>query len=366
MQRILHMVGSLGYAGLEASVMNLYRHIDRERFQFDFVVCSSEKQRYDNEIEAMGGRIFRLPSRSRSPYLYYKNLRKLFNDNPEYKIFHVHSNSAGLFVDCLAAKKSGVPIIIAHSHNSSCIRKLQHHFFKPFLPYVINERFACSSDAGKWLFGNDSFNVINNGIELEKYQFDNEVRVYKRKSLEVSDELVIGHVGSFNGVKNQKFIIDLVRELNLQGINTKCFFVGDGKLKSESIEYADNLDVLNYVKFLGNRDDISELLSAVDFFCFPSLFEGLGIALIEAQVAGLKCLSSNKVPSEAKITENVCFLPIDQGVEVWAEHIKMNIGYKREKTINSLEDSVWSVKNTVKNLTDFYEKKQMSLLSSQK
>ena len=143
--------------------MNYYRHIDTDQIQFDFVTCSQIPERYDEEISKMGGIIHRLPSRSRKPIQYMRELKKLIKKH-NYKIVHIHQNSASMTMDGIVAKSCGVPVIIGHSHNIRCNVLWQHYLFKPFVNSVLTHRFACSEDAGRWVFGNKAFLLIYNII----------------------------------------------------------------------------------------------------------------------------------------------------------------------------------------------------------
>lgn len=183
MVRVLQVIGSLGYAGVEAVVMNYYRHIDRTKVQFDFVTCSQAPERYDEEILQMGGRIYRLPSRSGKPFVYMIALKRVIKGYG-YKIVHIHQNSASMAMDGIVAKSSHVPVVIGHSHNTRCNVMWQHYLFKPLVNHVVTHRFACSEDAGKWIFGNrKDIRMVNNAIDSRKYHFDESTRSRVRQEL---------------------------------------------------------------------------------------------------------------------------------------------------------------------------------------
>lgn len=357
-QRILHMTGTLGYKGLEASVINLYRNIDRSKFQFDFVVSSMVRELYDDEVEHMGGRIWRLPSRAYSPVRYSINLFFLFL-RERYNTFHVHANSAGLIVDVLVAKIAGVKNIIVHSHNTSCIRLTQHRIFKNLLPLLQAYRIACSTEAAKWMFGSiNNCLILPNGIDPEKYRFNIHNRMLIRSSLELSSEsVVLGHVGSFNGAKNQEFVVDVFKVLLSKGVKAELIFVGEGVAKQSIIEYSKNNDVYKYIKFLGARSDVHLLLSAFDFFVFPSIFEGMPLSPIEAQFSGLKCYISTNVPNVTCIKDYVKYLPINKGATFWAQEIMSDLSYQRKDLHDIAVGSCFDIKTTTVLLQKFYESK---------
>lgn len=214
MVRVLQVIGSLGYAGVEAVVMNYYRHIDRTKVQFDFVTCSQKPERYDEEILQMGRRIFRLPSRSRKPFSYMIALKRLIKEHG-YKIVHIHQNSASMAMDGIVAKSCHVSAVIGHSHNTRCNVMWQHFLFKHFVNHVVTHRFACSEDAGKWIFGNrKDIRMVNNAIDSRKYHFNEVIRGRVRQKLGLKDLFVVGFVGRLHEQKNPFRILDIFRELS--------------------------------------------------------------------------------------------------------------------------------------------------------
>lgn len=319
--RVLQMVGSLGNAGLETVIMNYYRNINRNKIQFDFVVSSLVKQKYDDEIEKMGGKIFRLPSRNKHPIKYMKSLAKILKEN-NYKIFHCNTNSASCTVDLAVAKFCNIPIRIAHSHNSSCVKKVQHYLLKPFLNFVVTDRFACSKIAADWVFGKRKYNLINNAIDVSKFKFEQKTREKIRKQLNIDNEdKVIGVVGRLSNQKNPLFMLEVFNELIKRNFKCKLLMIGSGELKNDVEKRAKELKITENIIFTGNINNVNEYYSAMDIFCMPSLYEGLSVALIEAQTNGLKCIISENITKEAIITDNVSILPIDKGTRIWTDMI---------------------------------------------
>ncbi len=240
--RILQMVGSLGYAGLEAVVMNYYRNMDKEKVQFDFIVTSPKKQRYDDEINKLGGIIYRLPSRSKHPIKYIKELNKIFKNN-NYKIFHCHANSASCAMDLMIAKFNKIPIRIAHSHNTSCVVKWQHYLLKPIMRCVATHKFACSEDAGRWVFGQEDFKICKNAIDLEKFKFNIQIREKIRKELGIEGKKVIGNVSRFVKAKNHKFLINIFKEIHDQDKNTVLLLVGRRRTERRNYRTIGKLEI---------------------------------------------------------------------------------------------------------------------------
>ncbi len=319
MIKVLQVVGSLDYAGIEAVIMNYYRNIDRDKVQFDFI-ATSRGGRFEDEIHELGGNIFYLPSKSKHPFKYMRQLKKIVLEN-NYDIVHSNTNSASAYLDLKPAKKAGCKIRIAHSHNSSCLVKWQHRLFKPLLPSVVTHRFACSEAAAKWLFGkNKDYKLINNGIDFDKFAFNEETRNKVRNEQKWDDSYVIGNVASFQERKNQRFLVELMPKL-LKGIpNARLVFVGEGETRGGVLELCDKLDIKDKVEFLGLRKDVDKLLQGFDAFCFPSLFEGLAVAYIEAVASGLPVIISDGVPF-VEIGENITRISLDN--ELWLKEITL-------------------------------------------
>lgn len=211
MIRVLQVIGSLGYAGVEAVVMNYYRHVNTEKVQFDFITCSQEEQRFDNEIINRGGVIHRLPSRSRTPFAYMRGLYKIIKEH-DYKIVHIHQNSASMAMDGIVAKMCKVPVIIGHSHNTFCNVKWQHYLFRTCVNSVLTHRLACSKGAGEWVFGkNQEVQMVNNAIDSKLYEFNEEIRKSIREEFNIADKFVVGFVGRLHQQKNPYRVLKSLR-----------------------------------------------------------------------------------------------------------------------------------------------------------
>ena len=347
--------------GLETMLMNYYRAIDRDSIQFDFIVHREERGHYDDEIEELGGRIYRMPSIRPGNYrLYFKKLDFFFRENKEYKIVHSHINENSSFV-LRAAEKAGVPIRIAHSHLSD----LNLDFKLPFRLYArayleshTNQYFACSKRAGNWLFGKDAndkdIRILNNAVNVKDFQFDSRIRQKLRKQLDVGDNIVIGHVGRFNKQKNHNFIIDVFKAVYDIHPNVTLLLIGEGNLEKQIREKVHTSGLTENVKFLGVREDISQLMQAMDLFLFPSLFEGLPVVLIEAQAAGLNCLVSDSITNEVQVTDRIQFMSLNQPAKKWAEKI-ISVPLEHSDTFEQMRNSGFDTKTTVQWLTSYYE-----------
>ncbi|MEK3837778.1 glycosyltransferase family 1 protein [Paenibacillus sp. FSL R7-0128] len=357
--RILHVFGIMNCGGAETFIMNVYRNIDREKIQFDFIVHSEDKGYYDDEIEALGGTIYSIPKfKGKNIREYIKSWNVFFDTYKDYQIIHSHIRStASVFLSM--AKKRGI-ITIIHSHNTSSgkgiIATIKNLLQLP-LRKISHYRFACSIDAGEWLYGKKKFEVMNNAIDAKKFTFDQSTRDRYRKELELVDKFVVGHIGRFHEQKNHEFLLDMFKSLNTKHPNTVLLLIGDGDLRYTIERKIIKLGLQNSVVLLGVRSDIPQLLQAIDVFAFPSIYEGLGIVVIEAQAAGLPCVISDVVPSEVGITDLVKFISLKENPEYWAkEVITSRDSNIRKSTFEKIKKANYDVKDQVKLLEDFYLK----------
>lgn len=322
--RVLQVVTHMERGGLESMIMNYYRHIDREKVQFDFLVHRQERAAFDDEIESLGGRIYRLPRLVPWSKSYLSALNHFWDEHPEYKIIHVHQ-------DCLssvilkAAAQHNVPVRIAHSHNANQDRNLKYPiklWYRRSIPQYATNLFACGKDAGDWMFSGAPYQIINNAIDVAAYSYDPEKRIEMRQKLGLENELIVGHVGRFNPQKNHPLLLDIFAALLKKEPNAVLLLAGCGEDMPKIQAKAQALGVAEHVRFLGVRSDVADLMQAMDVFVFPSLYEGLPVTMVEAQAAGLPCIISDKVPPECILTEGlVDVMPLSASPETWAEKI---------------------------------------------
>lgn len=321
--RVAQVVGKMLGGGVEAVVMNYYRHIDRNKVQFDFLIDSDSTLVPREEIESLGGRVFEIP-----PYQhvveYQRELQRLFKQEG-WKIVHSHINALSVF-PLRAAKTAGVPVRIAHSHSTSGKGEYAKNALKAVLKTQSNRypthRFACSQFAGEWLFGKGvDFEVVYNAIDLDRFRFNAEARAQARADLGlVGNQFAIGHVGRFTAQKNHMFLIDVFTEVAKRRDDAVLLLVGTGEAGASVKALVDERGLTDRVKFLGQRSDVNRLYQAFDAFVLPSLYEGLGLVGVEAQVSGLPCLLSDAITREVDVTGECKFLPIDSPI-VWADEI---------------------------------------------
>lgn len=349
MTRILQVIGSLGYAGVEAVVMNYYRNMDTAQVQFDFITCSPTKQRYDDEILERGGSIHRLPSRSRKPISYMRRLKEVMRQN-HYKIVHIHQNSASIAMDALVARQCGVPVIIGHSHNTFCNVLWQHYLFKPFVNGLVTHRFACSEAAGKWVFGNrNDVQVIYNAVDVDSFYFNAEVRKAYREKLKLEGKYAIGFVGRLHQQKNLGRMLEIFKKI--EDKNSVLLLVGEGPDKTKLLQQAKGLG--DRVLFLGNRDDVGKLMSAMDVFVMTSIYEGLGVAVVEAQAAGLHSVISDKVPAPDLIGK-LDRVRLGEPDDAWVRKIMARSTYDRGLVKEQIQKAGYDIKLEARKLQKFY------------
>lgn len=360
--RVLHIVQSMNRGGIETMLMNFYRNIDRNNVQFDFLMTCPTKSAYEDEIISLGGRVFKIPS-LRSIFKYMRALNLFFQENRDYKIVHSHI-AAWSTISLSIAKKNKIPVRIAHSHQSKDMGGLISIILRVFkipLKNIANIYFACGEDAANYLYGKKWKNcpdcyILNNAIDLEMYTFNLPIREKIRNLHNIqSTDLVIGHVGSFCIRKNQLFLLDLFKIIHEYNPHTKLICIGNGELYSVVEKRIKDLHLTDSVILTGIISNPNEYLQAMDVFVFPSFFEGLSVATIEAQTAGLKCFISSEVDLKTKITDSVQFLPLSLGAEGWAKEImKIPYPYLRKDISSLMREKGYDVKLTSKWLENFY------------
>lgn len=345
--RVLHCVAGLGRGGYETFIMNVYRHIDRSKVQFDFLYSFDGV--FLPEILSLGGRVFQIPFiTQKGPFVYHKALRDFFRAHPEYKIVHSHMDKfSGLIVEC--AKEFGIPVRIAHSHSTQNEGNLAFHLVKEYYGKKIAGNYthalACSADAGRWLFGDGSnVQVVKNGVDTT---------LFTNADNRSGDSFVITYVASLVLQKNHTFLLDVFSQVYQRDNTARLVLAGSGPTLESLQQKAQSLGIAQAVQFLGDCSEVAQLLTTVDVFCMPSLFEGLPVSLVEAQAAAVPCVVSDQVSQEADLTGDMTFLPLSSP-EVWAEallaHKHQPRGDNREKILAAGYD----IRNTAAILQDFY------------
>lgn len=357
--RILYVNGGLmNRGGIESYMMNYYRHFNHDEIQIDFIVHNAGGYGYyDKEIKALGGQIFVLPKKSKYPLSYTAKLKKILKKG-NYKIIHTHMDAMGAWV-LKTAKDCGIPIRIAHSHNT------QHLTTNPIKLFFLEQarqsinryathRIACSNIAGKWLFGNQPFQIVRNAIDIEKFKYNEKTRNQIRKEYNIENNFLIGHVGRFDKQKNHIFLINVFAEVHKIFPNSKLMLIGEGYLKESIQKKIDTLNLRECIILTGVRNDANLFYNAFDLFVLPSLFEGLGIVAIESEMNGCTTFLSDQVPIEAKIAPNVHYIPLKK--KLWTQQILSFIysKEKREEAHFNLQASGYDIKTEAQKLQEIY------------
>lgn len=370
MIRILHILHSMNRGGAEAMLMNYYRNIDRTRVQFDFLLTEQKRCLFEDEIESLGGRVFRVPLLHMSnPLPYINGLKRFFRGHPEYQIVHSHTSSKSA-VPLWIAKKCGIPVRIAHSHNNKSeggVSGWVRDFLKIPLKSVATDFFACGEEAAIWLYGQNMWKtgvvkILANAIPVEKYAYD----VKQRKSVRecyaiLPNTLVLGMVARFSGQKNHMFALDVMKALKDKGNDVKLLLVGEGEMKNEIVKKMKELCIGDDVVMTGVVSDVYNYLQAMDVVLMPSFNEGLPVSLIEAQANGLHCVVSDRVPVEVNVTGNVMFLPLD--VNNWVDCIMTNKEHymvRDEQALEKVRKAGYDIKEASEMLEEWYIKKAES------
>ena len=366
--KILQIFTVLNKGGAETNLMNYYRNMDRSQFQIDFLV-HRENGFFEEELLNSGSKIFRLPAILPWKLKEYKKaVKNFFEEHNDYDIIHGQCSELGVFI-YEEAKRRGIPVIIAHAHNNRMDRDKKLVFrlmWKKRMRKSINAYFTCGQEAAENLFGKNLARYsyqMNNAIEVEDFQFNQEVREKKRKELQAEETINLVNIGRFNTQKNRSFLLEVFAELIKRNKKYKLFLVGQGELESQLREKAKQLQIDQDIEFLGLRNDVPELLQAMDIFLFPSLHEGFSVAFVEAQTTDIKAVISDGVPTESiLIPENVTVIPLKNSAQQWAEKIAEIHNFERKNVADLIKEKGYDIKENAQKL----EKKYKELIQQYK
>jgi len=367
--RVLNILPwGFGFGGVETTVMNYYRNIDRSKIQFDFLIPDDEQKAdhpYETEAISLGANIFRFqtgrinkrPIKYIEYIMYMLKHKKILKNNPDIKIVHIHDDFAErVVVDLLTAKFAGIPVRIVYSANTSTKHRLLHKIFRPFVRAATTHYMAGSIEAGIHMFGNkgkDRVTVLPRARDLEVLRYNLERRLIMRENLNVESNYVIAYVANIRQQKNHSFLLDSFALALREDNNMILLLVGEGEREKLEVKIR-ALGVDDKVRFLGHRNDVPDILQAVDLFVLPSLYEGQPGTAIEAQAAGLPCLLSDTISKEVKITDLVEFLPINKESEVWSERMLTYRNYKRCDVTDEVRKAGYDIQDASKWLERFY------------
>ena len=356
MIRVLQISYDMSLGGAETLIMNIYRHIDRSKIQFDFLLHSPEESAYEKEIRQLGGKIYRIKRYLGYNRLSYeRDLKNFLNEHPEHLIIHDHlMNSAS---ETLRVANRMGRITVAHSHI------VESHFSPYFFFYrnlwkIAKYRFACSEAAGKWLYRNKAdFVVLKNGIESEKFAFDSEIRKKVRAEFGIDDNTtLIGNIGRMVAQKNQIRLLEIFSSIVQRNQDSKLMIIGNGPDKDAIQKRILELNLQQKVILAGLRTDVNQVMMGMDTFLFPSLFEGLGIVLVEAQASGLPCYFTDTIPSEADINSDLVYrISLKEKNDVWAECLLLTTTLvNRETAWEKVRENGYDIRESASQLESFY------------
>ena len=357
--KVVHVVKDLKVNGISTVVMNYVKNIDKTKYEITIIAGTpvadkNRKECIDNNIK-----LIETPSKTvEGPLKCYKELYKALKKD-KYDIIHIHGNSRTITIELFIAKLCGIKNRIAHCHNTQCNNKLISNLLTIPFKLLYNCGLACSDEAGKWMFGKSQFTVLNNGFEIEKFIFNENKRKEIRRKLGLDDKKIIGHVGLFNDQKNHKFILDVFEKVEEQDDDVVLLLVGTGPKFDEINKRINNSSYKDKVICYGVSNNVSELYDAMDLFFFPSKYEGLGIVLLEAQIKGLPCITSDVVPRQVALNDkSINFLSLDADKNIWVKEILEKINNKTDrkefyrKNIKKIEK--YDINNCINELEKIY------------
>lgn len=355
--RILHIVGAMYPGGMENFIMNLYRNIDRTRFQFDFVVHQQKDNDYTEEIEKLGGRVYLLPRLTRKPFSNLHRIRRLVREN-HYPMAIRHTANALVAPQLLAAKSAGA-VTVCHSHNETDPQLRLHRMGQKLMRRAADIRLACSEKAGRWMYGDQSFEVIHNAIDIPRFAYRESKAAKIREEFHLGGKHAYGNIANFIASKNHSYLLRIYREIIELDPDAVCFCLGEGDLRPQIEEEIKELHLEERVILTGIRGDVPDFMSALDVLIFPSRFEGLPLTLIEAQAAGLPSLISDTITGDVIVTEGIVQqLSIELDQKEWAERAVLLAKKQSDRTCpyESIAAAGYDIRQLVQWYQEFIQK----------
>lgn len=361
MIKVLLIGLSRNLGGIETYIYNLIKYSNKEKFSFDILCAEKEKIALEEEFISFGCEIIRVTPRKENYKRHVQELREIF-EKREYDYLHYSVMSYSWCEPILIANKYSKAKIIIHSHNagfdknSSLKIKMLHKVGFLRIKKISFLKVACGEAAGKFMFNGNDFTIFNNGIDLDKFKFCMEHRKEIRREMKVSEETtVFGLIAKLEYQKNVLFLIDIFYEITKLKENVVLAIVGEGSLKEAICERIEKYNIKDKVLLMGRRNDANKAYSAFDIFLMPSLYEGLSISLIEAQVSGLRCYTSDTVDPKSNITGNVEFISLDKTAKEWAEQI-INGNNQKDKDVLKKVPEEYNAVNSYQKVYEYYEK----------
>lgn len=361
--RILHVLGNTQLGGAESRIMDLYRHLDQKRVQFDFLVHTDKEGHFDKEIAKLGGRIYRVPRFRLYNYFSYRRAMKgFFREHHEFKAVQGHiTSTAAIYLPI--AKRAGIPVTIAHARSAGVDKGLKGKLTRRMrrnLSKKADYLFTCSRLAGISVFGEKAVKegrtvFIPNAIDCPAFAYNEKTRKSLRKELGIEDKYVIGHVGRFHYAKNHEYLLEIFACLCKDSGSFALLLLGEGGGMNQAKALAKELGIEDKVYFLGNHSNVYDYYQAMDYFVYPSRFEGLPGTIVEAQTAGLKCVMSDTICEEVAVTDLVHAMDITKDAAQWAAYITETADYERRSHVEELRRAGFDVNTQAEKMMSFYE-----------
>lgn len=363
MIRILHVFGRLDLGGAESRTMDLFRLMDRERVQFDMVSHTTQRCFFDDEIEQLGGHIYRIPRFKVYNYFSYRKAWKLFfAEHNDFQAVHGHMTStASIYLPI--AKTAGVPMTIAHARSAGVdhgLKGVLTRWMRRNLAKKADYLFACSKLAGISVFGQRAVRdnqvvMIPNAIDAQAFVYNEKTREEMREKLGINNRFVIGHVGRFHYAKNHEYLIQVFAAILKEKSDAVLLLLGEGPKMEEMKALTKQLQIEQQVIFLGNRTPVADYYQAMDYFVYPSRYEGLPGTVVEAQASGLHCLISDTITTEVVLGEQVQCMSIQSNPELWAETVLKDLDYQRTDQYDLVSRSGFDCREQAEKMMRFYE-----------
>lgn len=362
------VVAPLGVGGVTNMMINIQKHLDRDRINFDYLVFHDRKEPSEDKVAAMGSKklvacVDHIGSAAVRRFARLKEIKRVCREN-HVSILHYNADSAADLMNVMAAKAGGVKYITMHSHNAGFGTagkgvRLMSALLKHLIPCYCDTFWGCSDLAARFLFPKSvikkkNYFVLPNGIELEKYKFDEVARQQKRKELHIDNKFVIGHAGRFSDQKNHTFLLDIFAEIRKKDENSILLLFGVGELLDAMKEKAKRMGISDDVIFYGASDEMEKMWQAMDVFLMPSLHEGLPVTGIEAQASGLPCVFSDEITREVDVTDTSVFLSLSDPPEKWADTVLSFKDMPRTDNIMKLKDAGYDITATADKVAELY------------
>ena len=360
-KKILYTGYSSNIGGIERFLINVCKNLDRDKFEINILSFDGKRLYFQKELEQVGITFLNVTGRTKNYGQYLKDLKKIYCEN-DFDVIHFNIMNFSCFERIILAKKYSQARLILHSHSASIQKVYRKTRFldkvgRFFTRNIEYEKLDCGQEAGEWLFYKKEFLVLNNGIDVQAFQFNQNNRSEIRDEFNIKDnETIMGVIAKLEEQKNPRFLMEIFFEYQKLNSNSKLLLVGEGSLRKELEEKARILEIQDKVLFLGRRDDTEKIYSVMDIFVMPSWFEGFSIAIVEAQVNGLKCYTSTNVARESNVIGNVEFLSLEETPKYWAQKIFEADNERDEKAMEKIPDK-FKIEETVKILSEIYEEK---------